>query len=203
MKILVLYAHPERHSFCGAVLDRFLEGVNQGGGDVRLRDLYQLQFNPCIGVEEFTRERKGGDARSVPEDVQGEQQHVLWADGVVFVCPLWWSDVPAILKGWFDRVWTKGFAWAYSGTAELRKGTPKRALMLVTAGASLEKLKSDGIVRALQAVVVGDRFRNAGLEAEEVVFFPNLDRANESERQLLLEQAHSLGRRLAALAPRR
>src|SRR5690606_35063910 len=103
----------------------------------------------------------------------------------------------------FDRVWTKGFAWDYSGTAELRKGPAKRALMLITAGASLEKLNSDGIVRALQSVIVGDRFHNAGIEAEEIMFFPNLDRADESERQLLLGQAHSLGRRFAAPAPRR
>src|SRR5690606_23427988 len=64
MKILVLYAHPERNSFCGAVLDQFLAGAKQGGGDVRLRDLYQPPFNPCLGGEEFARERKGGDARS-------------------------------------------------------------------------------------------------------------------------------------------
>jgi NAD(P)H dehydrogenase (quinone) len=198
MKVLVLYAHPERRSFCGAVLDQFLAGVTQGGGEVRLRDLYQLHFNPCLGIEEFVRERKGGDIGAVPRDVCEEQEHVLWSDAIVFVCPLWWSDVPAILKGWFDRVWTKGFAWAYSGTPELRQGRSRRALMLVTAGASLEKLKSDGIVEALQSVVVGDRFRNAGFEAEEVVFFPNLDRADGSELRGHLHRALSLGARVAA-----
>ena len=198
MKVLVLYAHPERRSFCGAVLDQFLAGVLKGGADVRLRDLYQLNFNPCLGIEEFSRERKGGDGRGVPHDVCEEQEHVLWADAVVFVCPLWWSDVPAILKGWFDRVWTKGFAWAYSGRPELRQGLSRRAMMLVTAGASWEKLNGDGIVQALQSIIVGDRFRNAGFEAEEVEFFPNLDRADESEVQGLLDRAHSLGVGLAS-----
>lgn len=198
MKVLIVYAHPERRSFCGAVLDQFQAGVVQGGAEVRLRDLYQLGFNPCLGIHEFARERKGGDTRSVPQDVREEQEHVLWADAIVFVCPLWWSDVPAILKGWFDRVWTKGFAWAYRGTPELRQGSPKRAMMLVTAGASWEKLNSDGIVQALQSIIVGDRFRNAGFEAEAIMFFPNVDRADESEVQGLLDRALSLGFRVAS-----
>ena len=199
MNVLVVYAHPERGSFCGAVLDAFLAGVSQAGGDVRLRDLYQLRFNPCLGGEEFRRERKEGDSRAVPNDVRIEQEHVLWADAVVFVCPLWWSDVPAILKGWFDRVWTKGFAWAYSGNPELRQVGSKRAMIIITAGASREKLYSDGIVQALQSVIVGDRFRNAGLEADEVALLPNLDRAEESELQGLLNSARSLGVRIVSL----
>jgi len=201
MNVLVLFAHPERHSFCGAVLEQFLAGVSHGGGSVRLRDLYQLHFNPCLGIEEFARERKDGDGSGVPPDVREEQQHVLWADAIVFVCPLWWSDVPAILKGWFDRVWTKGFAWVYSGRSELQQGHPRRAMLLVTAGSSREKLNNDGIVQALHSVIVVDRFRNAGLVAEEIAFFPNLDKADEAELQAMLDRARSLGVRMTALGP--
>jgi len=71
-------------------------------------------------------------------------------------------------------------------------------MILITAGASSEKLKSDGIVHALQSVIVGDRFRNAGFAAEEVALFPNLDRAEESETQGLLNLARSLGVRIAS-----
>lgn len=199
MKVLVVYAHPERDSFCGAVLDEFVAGVRQVGGSVRLRDLYQLHFNPCLGSQEFAREGRGDDTGDLPDDVREEQEHVLWADTVVFVCPLWWSDVPAILKGWFDRVWTRGFAWAYSGRPELRQGSSRRAMILITAGASREKLNDDGIVQALQSVVIGDRFRNAGFEAEEVVLLPNLDRAEKPELQDLLNGVRSLGVRTASV----
>jgi NAD(P)H dehydrogenase (quinone) len=197
VKVLVVFSHPRRSSFCGAALDRLLQGLQDGGHETRLRDLYAINFNGVLSAKELERERKDGRATAIPAEVAVEQSHVLWADAVAFVCPLWWSDVPAILKGWFDRVWTKGFAWSYDGDTKLRHRNPALGLLLVSAGASSEKLEHDGIVAALRAVVIGDRLLNVGFQSARLVLLAGLDTAGVEQQLALLEQAYRIGRSAA------
>lgn len=193
VNVLVVFAHPDRNS-CGAALERLLDGMRDAGAGVVVRDLYSLGFEPRLSSQEFARERKNGNCAELPADIREEQRHVRSADALVLVFPLWWSDAPAILKGWFDRVWTKGFAWAYGdGNGELKARAPAKAVLVVTAGASPEKLKSDGIIDALRAVSLGDRLRNVGYADVELVLLANLDAADEVEIALLLERAYLAG----------
>ncbi len=87
-------------------------------------DLYRVPFDPALGDLAFDRERRGDTEAPVPADVLAQQDCVRRSDALALVFPLWWSDVPAILKGWFDRVWTKGFAYSPSGETELRRLSP-------------------------------------------------------------------------------
>jgi NAD(P)H dehydrogenase (quinone) len=198
MKVLVVFAHPQRASFCGAALDRFLQGLEVGRHEVRVRDLYALNFKADLSALEFERERETGRASALPPDVLEEQQHVLWADVAAFVCPLWWSDVPAILKGWFDRVWTKGFAWTYEGESELKQRKPAAGLLLVTAGNTEEKLLKDGIISALRAATLGDRILNVGFQSASLVLLAGLDKASRERLDQLLERAYDAGKSLAS-----
>lgn len=193
-KVLIVFAHPERQSFCGAALEAVVAGIADADGTCRIRDLYQEGFDPRLTAAEFDRERMEGPEIEVPPAIRREQQAVLWADTVVFVCPLWWSDVPAILKGWFDRVWTKDFAWKDNGETELRRSPSKRALLLVSAGNSHDKLDADGVIQSLQAVTIGDRLRNVGFEPVELVLLAGLAESDEITAQAQLEQARAVGR---------
>ncbi|MEM6460368.1 MAG: NAD(P)H-dependent oxidoreductase [Pseudomonadota bacterium] len=103
MNILVVYCHPVEDSFCAAVRDTVLTALGEAGHETRLLDLYAIGFDPVMGREErrHYNEQTGG-THPFPEHVD----HLKWAQGIVFVYPTWWYGLPAVLKGWLDRVWT-------------------------------------------------------------------------------------------------
>lgn len=102
MRVLTVLAHPVPESFVAAVHARLVESLQAAGHEVRALDLNAMGFDPVLRVEErraYTT--RGGN---VPSDVAEQLGHLRWAEGVVFVYPTWWSSLPAILKGWLDRV---------------------------------------------------------------------------------------------------
>lgn len=82
--------------------------------------LYELNFNPVLGASDFISFSKG----NTPEDIKEEQEHISWADSITFIYPVWWAGLPAILKGYVDRVFSHGFAYAYgeNGIEKLLSG---------------------------------------------------------------------------------
>lgn len=113
MKWYILIAHPNPDSFNHAVCDAFIEGLKEVGSDVRINDLYATGFDPLMRGEDFNQFIEGA---KLPEDILAEQANVEWADGMALIYPVWWNEAPAILKGWIDRVLTKG--WAYDISPE-------------------------------------------------------------------------------------
>src|SRR5690606_40356054 len=99
---------------------------------VRVRDLYDLGFDPVLSPAELKQYEDEEKAISV--DVKAEQEAILWADHIIFVYPTWWWSMPAILKGYFDRVFVPGFAFSVSekGIEGLLKG--KKAWIIQTTG---------------------------------------------------------------------
>lgn len=109
MRILLVYAHPVEDSFGAAMRDAVLRGLAVHAHDVRTLDLYAMHFEPRLSAHE----------REIYQDETQNQkavaEHVAlikWAEGMVFVFPTWWYDMPAILKGWFDRCFPPGVAFA-------------------------------------------------------------------------------------------
>lgn len=107
MKVLVVYAHPNPKSFNRAVLDGFAKGLTDGGHTFEVDDLYAAKFDPAFKPEDFAQFVK----RPMPQDVLEQQAKVAQADALAFVYPVWWASAPAIIKGWFDRVLSYGFAY--------------------------------------------------------------------------------------------
>jgi NAD(P)H dehydrogenase (quinone) len=132
MRILIVYAHPNPASFCHAILRTIESELSAMGHDIRVKDLYAEGFNPVLSAAELGALNDG----RVPEAIAREQESLRWAEGLVLVYPLWWFDRPAILKGWFDKVLTNGFAFEY--TAEGARGLlpQHKALIVVTVGGS-------------------------------------------------------------------
>jgi putative NADPH-quinone reductase len=105
MKILVVFCHPIRESFAGAVLDHCTKILAHAGHEVVVKDLYREGFDPVISAEE----------RKLYEDVEHNQARVSAevatlrsVRGLLLIYPTWWYGMPAMLKGWFDRVWLPG-----------------------------------------------------------------------------------------------
>jgi len=108
MRILLVHAHPVEESFGAAMRDAVLKGLKAHEHEVRVIDLYAMGFEPRLSAEE----------RLLYEDETQNQKHVAdhvelirWAEGMVFVFPTWWYDMPAILKGWLDRCFPPGVAF--------------------------------------------------------------------------------------------
>lgn len=146
MKVLIVYAHPEPDSLTGALKDVAVEQLRADGHEVRVSDLYAMgwkahadaaDFGP---VEETNFMLASGEAfmnGTLSDDIRAEQEKLLWADTVLLHFPLWWFAMPAILKGWVDRVFTCGFAYG-AGSAVPRYGdgvlAGRRAMLVVAVG---------------------------------------------------------------------
>src|SRR5690554_2792521 len=122
MHVFIVYAHPSEESFTHAVLKTFIEGIKKAGHTYEISDLYKMDFKSDMDIQEYERESGYNLLRDVPNDVKNEQEKINRANVLVFIYPVWWSDCPAKLKGWFDRVYTLGYAYSYEN-GEDRKST--------------------------------------------------------------------------------
>ncbi|CCF56814.1 hypothetical protein KAFR_0B05180 [Kazachstania africana CBS 2517] len=154
MKYLIVFAHPEPKSFNGSLLDVAVKHLESQGHEVKVSDLYRMNFKPTIDADDFLNHDKnerlqvaGASAEAfvanqLTADVVAEHEKLMWADNVIFQFPLWWFSMPAILKGWIDRVYSCGFAYGVGEHSETRWGDRygegsfegKRAMLLVTVG---------------------------------------------------------------------
>lgn len=107
MNVLVVSCHPNPDSLVAAAKDRALAGLERGGHDVRLTDLYADGFEPTMSAAERRAHKEPG----VAPGLQRYADDLAWAEALVLVYPTWWSGQPAMLKGWIDRVWVAGVAW--------------------------------------------------------------------------------------------
>ena len=197
MNVLVVYAHPRADSFTHRVLSRFLEGLAAAGHRYVVSDLYAERFDPVMSAAEYERESKQRLDLPLPDDVAREQARLAAADAVAFVFPLWWSDCPAILKGWFDRVYTAGRAYLHQEGAQVGLGL-RKGIALVTAGHTLDELHSAGCVAAMEAVLLRDRMTNVGIGQPELVLLAGTAACTDPAHfEALLERAYRCGAELS------
>lgn len=102
MRTLVVYCHPLPDSFSAAIRDTAIRTLEAGGHEIRLLDLYAMGFDPVLSAAE---RRAYHDAGANEVNVAEHLEAVRWAEHLVFVYPTWWYGLPAMLKGWLDRVW--------------------------------------------------------------------------------------------------
>jgi NAD(P)H dehydrogenase (quinone) len=108
MKIHVIYAHPAAESFNAAIHRTVIETLTRAGHEVRDLDLYARGFEPNLSTQEWIDHYTPG-INEIP--VRDYVEDLRWADALVFLFPTWWYGVPAILKGYLDRVWLPGVAF--------------------------------------------------------------------------------------------
>ncbi|NVM75494.1 NAD(P)H dehydrogenase (quinone) [Duganella sp. SG902] len=136
MNVLIVYAHPDPHSLNASLKNYAVQHLEAAGHTVQVSDLYAMEWNATLSASEIP-EREHHRA-----DVLREQEKLRWADTVIFQFPLWWFSMPAIMKGWFDRVYTLGFGYGVGEHSDRRWGdrygegslAGKRAMLMVTTG---------------------------------------------------------------------
>ncbi|MEV4539717.1 NAD(P)H-dependent oxidoreductase [Asanoa sp. NPDC049518] len=190
----VVYAHPGPRSFTREVLDAFLGGLAEAGHTWTVSDLYAMAFRPELTLSEYERETGRDTTAPVGDDVAAEHAKLEEAEVWAFVYPVWWADCPALLKGWFDRVWTAGHAYK-----PVRLRPARRALVLCTAGYTVAELEASGCYEAMRTTMLTDRLGDRARSSEFVVLGGTTARDGEDqERWAALRAAHL--RRAADLA---
>ena len=167
MNHLVVFAHPNPKSFGKGIVDTIVKASEEKGAAVRVRDLYEIGFDPILKPSDFEALQSG----KVPEDIGTEQEHIKWADVITFVYPVWWASVPAILKGYVDRVFSFGFAYeSVNGAINgLLKG--KKALLFCTTGSPNEVYAQSGMHDAMKKTTDQSIFNFTGIEDVKHIFF--------------------------------
>ena len=111
MEVLIIYCHPSDNSFTARVKDEFIKGLVAAGHQYTLVDLYQENFNETFSEQEYTREAFYNDEMPISEDVKAYHKLINEADILTFIYPVFWTEAPAKLVGWFQRVWTYGYVY--------------------------------------------------------------------------------------------
>lgn len=146
-KILIIHAHPEKKSFNSALKDLAIKTCTEKGYEVKVSDLYAMNFNPLGGKHDFTslenedffkyqlEQVHAFQNKLFADDVQQEMDKLDWCDVLIFNFPLWWFGLPAILKGWVDRIFAMGFVYgAGKGVYENGFYKDKTAFICITTG---------------------------------------------------------------------
>ena len=165
MKYLIVHAHPEPRSLTASLKNVAVKELEAQGHEVKVSDLYSMNWKAVVTHDDFKQlpqddrlsvvfaSKEGYSTGQLTDDVKQEQEKLLWADTVIFTFPLWWFSMPAILKGWIDRVYSCGFAYGVGEHNEKRWGdrygegifAGKRAMLLITAGGLEQQYSGRGI----------------------------------------------------------
>jgi NAD(P)H dehydrogenase (quinone) len=247
MNVLIVYAHPNRKSFCSAVLKNVMAGLKDAGHTIDLIDLYAIHFNPVFNQRDYpsyVAENMQGSImrdmiasqgfmdwfgglprkmlasrwgqrldftaiarlirRLAPRQIVEHQKKIAWADGLVFIAPVYWLGFPNILKGWFERVFTYGFAYELTpegwqgyvrGRIPLLK--QKKALVISTTLFREEGYKPM-LERAMTAIVDEWGLRYPGVKKVEHVYFYGVPVVDDATRRGYLDRAYGLGKDFAS-----
>jgi NAD(P)H dehydrogenase (quinone) len=166
LKVLIVFAHPEPESFGASLLQRAVSTLTSCGHQVKVSDLYQMNFDPVARGSDFTerrfperlqydREQKNASQRHafVPE-IQDELEKLLWCDLLILQFPLWWFSVPAIMKGWIDRVFVNGTVYGSGGMRFDNGGLKgRKAMLAITTGCFPNMVEPDGLLGGIDVIL--------------------------------------------------
>lgn len=189
-KTLIILGHPNKDSFCGALAASYRDGAVASGSEVREVFLADLRFDPVLhSAYESSQE--------LEPDLVAAQESIKWADHIVWVYPIWWGTMPALLKGFLDRTFLPGFAFKYRENSRWwdKYLTGRSARMIVTMDAPplYDSLMYFGGGRRTMKKAV---LEFCGIKPVGVTAFGSVRASDEAKRAKWLASVRQLGRQL-------
>ncbi|BAB07604.1 NAD(P)H oxidoreductase [Halalkalibacterium halodurans C-125] len=185
MKVLTVVSHPRKDSLTFEVAEHFVKGLTEAGHEYEILDLHEIGFDPVLkGVDE--PDWSVAEQPFSPE-VEMEIRRMKEHDALALIFPLWWWHLPAMLKGYIDRVWNNGFAY---GANHLHH---QHVLWIGLAGVSKEQMKKrnyDEMITHLLNVGIADY---CGVSNSKVEFLYETLDSHPNHYEMLLNQAYRLG----------
>lgn len=188
MNHLVVFAHPNSESFGKGIVDTIVKASEEKGSKVRVRDLYEIGFDPILKPADFLAFQAG----KVPEDIAAEQEHIKWADVITFVYPVWWASVPAILKGYVDRVFSYGFAYEQIDGVPTGLLKGKKALLFCTTGSPNEIYAANGMHNSMKQTTDQGILNFSGIEEVSHTFFGAVPYVTDETRKDYLKEVEKI-----------
>jgi NAD(P)H dehydrogenase (quinone) len=170
LRHLLIICHPKKRCFTQTAAQTYATAVKTLEHEVVVRDLYRLPFDPVLGEEELPNAIKP----ALPSIVRREQRHITQAGVIVFFYPLWWAFMPAMMKGYFDRVFSHGFAYDLQGDEIVPLLSGKKALIFTTSGASMTELRRSKQWRAMRVLEEDNLLAECGVELLDHVHLPSI-----------------------------
>ncbi len=182
MNVFVALCHPLQQSFNGRIAQAVCGAVRESGQTLIFHDLYRESFNPVLTGEEMLR------GYSFDEQSQRYMDEVMDSDVLIFIHPDWWGQMPALLKGFFDRVFRSGIVYDYSGNEFLEKRLErlmagKRAMAFCTTDS--EESASE---HPLESIWRKHIFEYCGIQGR-CELFHSIRTADTSRRKAIVETA--------------
>lgn len=212
MNIHIVYAHPSATSLNASLRDEAVKALGELGHEVTVSDLYAMNWKATADYDDFGPTDDGNfmaasgealAAGTLSADILAEQEKLLDSDAILFQFPLWWFSMPAIMKGWVDRVFTNGFGygssrgWKRYGDGRL---AGKRAMAVVTAGAAETHLSDRGVNGSFEDLMFPINhgiFFYTGMEVLPPLLIPSTIKLDEDEyataTQRLRERLETIG----------
>lgn len=197
MKVLLVHTHPNPASFGHALYEQARQTLRAEGHELRCRDLYAKPMKLALDAADFEYFADG----RLPDDIRGEQALIDWAELLVFVYPVWWYERPARLKGWFDRVWTHGFAYRYDAQGPHGLLAGKRALVFQTTGASEADYAAEQALDAIVRPMRDGTLRFCGVEVLTYRTFYAVPHVGPEQRAVMLDELRTTLEGLSSSAP--
>ncbi len=198
MNTLIVFVHPNPKSFNGRLKDKAVETLESLGHSVQVSDLFAMDFKCKADQGDFKHlanpnyfdlqfeQREAMIARTFTDDILEEQEKLRWAELLIFQFPFWWFSMPAPLKGYFDRVFSVGFA--YSGASEL---AGKKAIICTTTGSSDERWVESNQAGTIEYIfhhIHFGVFEFCGMETLEPFVIGQAKRLEEAQKQEKLDE---------------
>ncbi|WP_298477734.1 NAD(P)H-dependent oxidoreductase [uncultured Maribacter sp.] len=204
MNILIVHAHENADSFCSALANIAKSTFEKEGNKVTISDLYKKNFNPVGGKHDFKKISDASYYKYASEQIHAQQNNLFSddlreemellskADVLIFNFPLWWFSMPAILKGWVDRVLAYGYAYGGDyGFYDKGRFSGKKAFLCVTTGSPANFYTETGSHgRTLAAILKNIHQGILGLIGFEVLpdfVAYGVSRITDVERKTILE----------------
>ncbi|MCV6585198.1 MAG: NAD(P)H-dependent oxidoreductase [Marinibacterium sp.] len=189
MHVLTVLDHPDPNAFSAAIARQFMAGAHEAGHSTELADLHAEGFDPRWTM---------ADVRGTPtpgSDIALEQARIARADAICLVFPLYWWGMPAMTKGWVDRVWSWGWAYDQLDDPDRSLQRTRSGVLLVPAGARSDEIEARGYGAALDTAWMAGTFGYFGLSPRRIELLCG-STGSEARRAALLDRSFEVGRTL-------
>ena len=182
MKVLNILSSHYDQAFNNVLMDTFNTSLESNGHSQETIDLYKASFNPVMNGDDFNQFMN----KEMPKEILDLQTKVSESDVLTFFYPVWWNDMPAIMKGWIDRVFSKGFAYDYGADGSKGMlGHIKKVILVCTLGNSQEEVVSSGLENAMRTKEEAGVFKYSGVQEVEHHFLYDVYKSEDIRNNYL------------------
>lgn len=156
---LIVVCNPKKESFTESMANTVRCACEEKGVECKVRNLYDMNFNPLLTEEELL----DMTCCVYADDVKEEQDYIKWADILTFIYPIWWANMPSMMKGYIDRVICKNFAYYYTDEGTIQGLlTDKKVMIINPFGNTEAHYKATGMFKAMNTAVENGVFNFCG-----------------------------------------